>query len=227
MHILLVEDQKSMAVMLKRALQEKGHAAVIAYDGSTAIGICASSSFDVIVLDLMLPDMDGFTVARTLREASNRTPILVLTARDTVADMVRALDLGADDYLTKPFALAEFMARVRAMGRRGPVEQPVVLRAGELSLDSATQIVRRGERVIPLTRTEYLLLEFLLRRPGRVLSRQAIIDGVWGAESGTEENTLEAFIKLLRAKVDSGQEGKLIQTVRGMGYRLHTEGGEA
>jgi DNA-binding response OmpR family regulator len=141
--------------------------------------------------------------------------------------MVRALDLGADDYLTKPFALAEFMARVRAMGRRGPVEQPVVLRAGELSLDSATQIVRRGERVIPLTRTEYLLLEFLLRRPGRVLSRQAIIDGVWGAESGTEENTLEAFIKLLRAKVDSGQEGKLIQTVRGMGYRLHTEGGEA
>jgi DNA-binding response OmpR family regulator len=216
-----------MAVMLKRALQEKGHAAVIAYDGSTAIGICASSSFDVIVLDLMLPDMDGFTVARTLREASNRTPILVLTARDTVADMVRALDLGADDYLTKPFALAEFMARVRAMGRRGPVEQPVVLRAGELSLDSATQIVRRGERVIPLTRTEYLLLEFLLRRPGRVLSRQAIIDGVWGAESGTEENTLEAFIKLLRAKVDSGQEGKLIQTVRGMGYRLHTEGGEA
>jgi DNA-binding response OmpR family regulator len=227
MHILLVEDQKSMAVMLKRALQEKGHAAVIAYDGSTAIGICASSSFDVIVLDLMLPDMDGFTVARTLREASNRTPILVLTARDTVADMVRALDLGADDYLTKPFALAEFMARVRAMGRRGPVEQPVVLRMGELSLDSATQIVRRGERVIPLTRTEYLLLEFLLRRPGRVLSRQAIIDGVWGAESGTEENTLEAFIKLLRAKVDSGQEGKLIQTVRGMGYRLHTEGGEA
>jgi DNA-binding response OmpR family regulator len=226
MHILLVEDQKSMAVMLKRALQEKGHAAVIAYDGSTAIGICASSSFDVIVLDLMLPDMDGFTVARTLREASNKTPILVLTARDTVADMVRALDLGADDYLTKPFALAEFMARVRAMGRRGPVEQPVVLRMGELSLDSATQIVRRGERVIPLTRTEYLLLEFLLRRPGRVLSRQAIIDGVWGAESGTEENTLEAFIKLLRAKVDSGQEGKLIQTVRGMGYRLHTEGSE-
>lgn len=221
MRILIVEDKKDMAQMLKRALEEKGHAAPLAFTGEQGFGQAMGGGFDVIVLDLMLPDIDGYTVARRLREANDFTPILMLTARDAVADKVRALDLGIDDYLTKPFALAEFMARLRALSRRGPALQSTILSAADITLDPVTTEVRRGERIVPLTKTEYLLLEFFMRRPDRILSREHIIRGVWGADNNVEENTLEAFIKLLRAKIDDDRANKLIQTVRGFGYRLH------
>jgi DNA-binding response OmpR family regulator len=220
MRILIIEDEKTMARTLKRVVDEKGHTSDIAFTGRDGLECAQSNEYDVIVLDLMLPDIDGFEVAQTLRSGLNRVPILILTARDTVGDMVRALDLGADDYLTKPFALAEFMARLRAISRRGPVLQPAVLIAADITLNPATCEVLRGEDPVALTRTEYLLLEFLMRRPSRVLSKSAIIAGVWDADKTVGENTLEAFIKLLRAKVDDGREEKLIQTIRGFGYRL-------
>lgn len=222
MRILVVEDKKDLAHMLKRALDEKGHTAMAAFSGKQGICAAMADDFDVIVLDLMLPDIDGYEVATRLRAASILTPILMLTARDAVSDKVRALDLGIDDYLTKPFALAELMARLRAVSRRGPALQSTILTAGDISLDPAKAEVRRGQQLVPLTRTEYLLLEFFMRRPDRVLSRDHIIRGVWGADSNVEENTLEAFIKLLRAKIDDGRENKLILTVRGFGYRLHS-----
>jgi DNA-binding response OmpR family regulator len=220
MRILIIEDEKTMARTLKRVVDEKGHASDIAFTGRDGLDRAQSNEYDVIVLDLMLPDIDGFEVARTIRSGLNRVPILILTARDTVGDMVRALDLGADDYLTKPFALAEFMARLRAISRRGPVLQPSVLTVADVTLNPATCEVLRGENPVTLTRTEYLLLEFLMRRPSRVLSKAAIISGVWNADKNVGENTLEAFIKLLRAKIDEGREEKLIQTIRGFGYRL-------
>jgi DNA-binding response OmpR family regulator len=220
MRILIIEDEKTMARTLKRVVDEKGHTSDIAFTGQDGLERAQGNEYDVVVLDLMLPDIDGFEVARTLRSGLNRVPILILTARDTVGDMVRALDLGADDYLTKPFALAEFMARLRAISRRGPVLQPSVLTVADVSLNPATCEVLRGEEPVTLTRTEYLLLEFLMRRPARVLSKAAIISGVWNADKNVGENTLEAFIKLLRAKIDEGREEKLIQTIRGFGYRL-------
>jgi DNA-binding response OmpR family regulator len=221
MRILIIEDEKTMAHMLKRAIDEKGHASDVAFTGREGLARAHSNEYDVIVLDLMLPDTDGFRVAQTLRSQMNRVPILVLTARDTVGDMVRALDLGADDYLTKPFALAELMARLRAISRRGPVLQPSVLSFADITLNPATCEVLRGQVPVALTRTEYLLLEFLMRRPSRVLSKAAIIAGVWSEDKSIGENTLEAFIKLLRAKIDDGREEKLIQTIRGFGYRLY------
>jgi DNA-binding response OmpR family regulator len=222
MRILIIEDERNMAQLLKRAVDEKGHSSTVSLTGQDGLAQALSGVFDVIVLDLMLPDIDGFAVAQALRAERNRVPILILTALDTVADMVRALDLGADDYLTKPFALAEFMARLRAIGRRGPVLQPAVLRVADITLNPVTCEVRRGDKLISLTKTEYLLLEFFMRRPSRVLSKAAIIDGVWSADKNVEENTLEAFIKLLRAKIDDEREEKLIQTIRGFGYRLHS-----
>jgi DNA-binding response OmpR family regulator len=221
MRILVVEDKKDMGRMLRGALEEKGHTAVLAITGEQGVSHARAGGFDVIVLDLMLPDMDGYQVASKLRVENIFTPILMLTARDAVADKVRALDLGIDDYLTKPFALAELMARLRAISRRGPVLQSTILTAGDITLDLATAEVRRAGRPVPLTKTEYLLLEFFMRRPDRILSREQIIQGVWGSSSNIEENTLEAFIKLLRAKIDDGRENRLIQTVRGFGYRLH------
>jgi DNA-binding response OmpR family regulator len=220
MRILIIEDEKTMARMLKRVVDEKGHTSDIAFTGHDGLERAQDNEYDVIVLDLMLPDTDGFQVAQTLRSGSNRVPILILTARDAVGDMVRALDLGADDYLTKPFALAEFMARLRAISRRGPVLQPSVLTAADITLNPATCAVFRGDAPVALTRTEYLLLEFLMRRPSRVLSKSAIIAGVWNADKNVGENTLEAFIKLLRAKIDEGRCEKLIQTIRGFVYRL-------
>lgn len=221
MRILIVEDKREMAQMLKAAIEEKGHATALAFTGRQGLDQAMAGGFDVVVLDLMLPDVDGYAVAKKLREAGNSVPILMLTARDAVADKVCALDLGIDDYLTKPFALAEFMARLRAIVRRGPALQSTILCAADITLDPATAEVRRGERIVSLTKTEYLLLEFFMRRPDRILSRESIIRGVWGADTNVEENTLEVFIKLLRAKVDSGRDNKLIQTVRGFGYRLH------
>jgi DNA-binding response OmpR family regulator len=222
--ILIVEDKRNMAQMLKRALEEKTHSAVLAFTGKDALAQVQAGSFDALVLDLMLPDIDGFEVAKKIREARNQVPILVLTARDTVSDTVRALDLGVDDYLTKPFALAEFMARLRAVTRRGPVIQGAQLQINDLKLNPATGEVTRAGKTISLTKTEHTLLEFFMRRPNRILSRETIIQGVWGGQDGVEPNTVEAFVKLLRAKIDDQHEVKLIHTVRGFGYRLQQDG---
>ena len=209
-----------MAQMLKRALEERSHSAAIAFTGKDALLQVQDGAFDVVVLDLMLPDIEGFEVAKKIRESGNQVPVLVLTARDTVSDTVHALDLGVDDYLTKPFALAEFMARLRAVARRGPVAQRAQLQVADLTLDPVTGAVTRGGKPISLTKTEHMLLEFFMRRPNRILSREVIIRGVWGGQSGVEPNTVEAFIKLLRAKIDDQHDIKLIHTVRGFGYRL-------
>jgi len=209
-----------MAHLLRKTLEEKAHSVELAFSGPDGLFLAQNQEFDAIVLDLMLPAIDGFEVARRLRQAKNRVPILVLTARDSVADIVRALDLGVDDYLTKPFALAEFVARLRSVARRGPAMQPAQLSIDDLVLDPATgEVFRNGNRIV-LTKTEYAVLEFFMRRPGRLLTRAAIIEGVWGNATEIEVNTVEAFIKQLRAKVDSESEKKLIHTVRGFGYRF-------
>lgn len=225
MRVLIVEDEKRMAHLLKKALEEKSHSAVLAFSGKDGLAEAQNQDFDALVLDLMLPTMDGFEVAKQLRQANNRVPILVLTARDGVADIVKALDLGVDDYLTKPFALAEFMARLRAVARRGPANQLPRLIVRDLVMDTATCEVFRSEKSIALTRTEYALLEFMMRRPGRLLTRNALIEGVWGTQTTIEANTLEVFVKQLRAKIDNDHEFKLIQTVRGFGYRLREGSG--
>jgi DNA-binding response OmpR family regulator len=225
-HVLIVEDKKILAEMLKKGLEEKNHSAVVAFDGRNGLMHAESEEFDAIVLDLMLPGLDGFEVVRRLRSSKNRVPVLVLTARDTVHDVVAALDLGVDDYLTKPFAMAEFMARLRAVARRGPAIQGVRLKVADLVLDSATGEVTRGGTLVALTRTEYMLLEYLMRRANHVLSRDLIMERIWGNGAEIEENTLEAFIKSLRAKIDNDREPKLIQTVRGVGYRLKAGGAE-
>jgi two-component system response regulator MprA len=173
-----------------------------------------------MVLDVMLPGVDGFEVARRLRRENNRVPILMLTARDAVQDRVKGLDLGADDYLNKPFSFVELLARVREVSRRGPVPQATLLRISDLTLDPSSREVFRGSRPISLTKTEYALLEFLLRNAGRVLPRNTIIEAVWGLGENIENNTLDAFVKLLRNKIDAGRRVKLIHTVRGFGYVL-------
>jgi DNA-binding response OmpR family regulator len=175
-------------------------------------------AFDVIVLDVMLPEMDGFAVARKLRAARNQTPILMLTARDAPEDQIAGLNLGADDYLVKPFAFDVLLARLRAVSRRGPIPQPVQLQVQDLTLDPASREVTRGARRVALTRTEYSLLELLMRRAGRVVTRENLIEAVWGFDSEVRSNTLDAFIRLVRDKVDAAGEAKLIHTVRGVGY---------
>ncbi len=222
MHVLIVEDRKSLALMLQKGLEEKGHSAVVAFDGLSGLMQARSGEFDVLLLDLMLPGIDGFEVVRRLRSAKIGLPVLVLTARDTVSDVVATLDLGVDDYLTKPFAMAELMARLRAVARRRSATLELRVEVADLVLDPITGEITRGGTLLPLTRKEYLLLEYLMRRVNHVLSRDAILERIWGAGAGIEGNTLEVFIKNLRAKIDSERETSLIQTVRGVGYRLRT-----
>lgn len=223
MRILLVEDDVKLAALLGDGLREERHTVEIAHTGLEGFERAATAMFDVIVLDVMLPGIDGFNVARRLRVERCRTPILMLTARDATTDIVKGLDAGADDYLTKPFSFEELLARVRALGRRGPVEPLPLLQVADLTLDPAAHRVVRGGRPVRLSRTEYLLLELLLRHKGRVLSRSAIVDTVWGVDGTTSDNTLEAFIRLLRRKIDDGCRPKLIHTVRGFGYVLREE----
>jgi DNA-binding response OmpR family regulator len=220
MHILTVEDEPEMAELLRQTLSEEGHHVTLAVDGTQALELARGFRFDLIVLDLMLPGKDGFEVARQLRETSVQTPILVLTARDSSSDIVRALDAGADDYLTKPFSLDVFLARVRAVSRRGDIPQPVRLHAGNLTLDTATREVTRAGNQIALTPREYNLLALLMRNKGRVLSRCSIVEAVWGYNAEIEENTLDVFIRLLRNKIDVPGNPRLIRTVRGVGYAL-------
>lgn len=223
MRILVVEDERRMAELLRQGLVEEGHSVTVAVNGREGLGLAESCPFDLIVLDVMLPGIDGFTAARRLRAKGNRTPILMLTARDATRDIVEGLDAGADDYLTKPFSFDELFARVRAVARRGPIPRPVRLQVADLILDQSTHEVARGGRAITLTRTEFAILELLMRYAGHVVSRERMIEGVWGVGADIESNTLDAFMRLLRAKIERPDEHALIQTVRGVGYMLRQE----
>ena len=212
-----------MARLLKKGLEEENHSVVLAHDGVEGLELCRDYPFDVIILDVMLPGMTGFEVARHLRQSSGQVPILMLTARDAVSDIVKGLNVGADDYLTKPFAFEELLARLQAVSRRGPVERLPQLKIADLVLDPATRTVARSEKPIRLTKTEFSLLEFMMRNAGRVLERNTIMESVWGFESEIENNTLDAFLRLLRNKIDSGHRTKLIHTIRGVGYVIREE----
>ena len=220
MDVLVVEDETRMAELLRQGLEEEGFSVTVSRDGAEALEMARASPFDAIVLDVMLPGIDGFTIARRLREALNRTPILILTARDAEQDVITGLNLGADDYLTKPFSFEILLARLRAVARRGPIPQSVIVQAGDLRLDETTREVTRGKRVLNLTRTEYALLLLLLRNAGRVVTRDSIIEKIWGYDTEIESNTLDAFVRLLRSKLDAPGEEKLLNTVRGVGYCL-------
>jgi len=220
MQILTVEDEAAMADLLRSALSDEGHIVTLASDGKQALALAHTGHFDLLVLDLLLPGIDGFEVARQLRRAHIQTPILVLTARDRSRDIVAALDAGADDYLTKPFSLEVFLARVRAVSRRGDIPQPVCLETAGLSLNTATREVMREGKQILLTPREYSLLELLMRHKGRVLPRSVMVESIWGFDTEIEENTLDAFIRLLRNKVEIAGAPRLIRTVRGIGYSL-------
>jgi two-component system, OmpR family, response regulator len=222
-HILIVEDKKSLARTLKTSLEEKGHTVVLAFDGLDGLAHAETDRFDVMVLDIMLPGIDGLEVIKRLRKAKHRLPVLALTARDTVGDIVAALDLGVDDYLTKPFAMAEFMARLRAVARKGPSVQDVRIEVADLVLDPASGQVSRSGVTLSLTRTQFALLEYLMRRAGHILNREAIIDRIWSDNPDIEANTLEVFIRSLRAKIDVGREESVIKTIRGIGYRMDAE----
>src|SRR6267378_4665183 len=193
MRILVVEDERSMAGLLRQGLEEEGHAVTLAGDGRNALEMAEAADFDLILLDVMLPGLNGFDVARRLRARHDPTPILLLTARDATADIVQGLNLGADDYLTKPFSFEILLARVRAVGRRGPIPQAVWLQVADLAMNQGTREVRRGDRPIELTRTEYAILELLMRNAGRVISRERLLETVWG-DSDVEANTLDAFV---------------------------------
>jgi two-component system, OmpR family, copper resistance phosphate regulon response regulator CusR len=224
MRILVVEDERKVASFVRQGLQEEGHAVEIAADGAAALELLEEApAYDLVILDLMLPKRDGFEVLKTLRQQRSQTPVLVLTARDSVSDKVRGLDLGADDYLTKPFAFDEFLARVRALLRRGAGQRAPVFKLDDLSLDPATRQVTRGSRRIILTAREYALLEYFLRNVGRVLTRPMIAQHVWGLDFDTESNIIDVYVGYLRRKIDGEGERRLLHTVRGAGYMLGLE----
>ncbi len=223
MKLLIVEDEPRMADLLRKGLTEEGHTAMCASDGAEGLALAKSYEFDVIILDIMMPKLSGYEMAKRLRADKVRTPILMLTAKDSVPDIVKGLDLGADDYMTKPFSFDELVARLRAVKRRALVAQDVNLRVADLVLDPASREVVRGDVRIILTRTEYNLLERLMYRAGKVVSRRSLIEAVWGFDREIEENTLDAFMHLLRGKVDSPGRPKLIHTVRGVGYTIRPD----
>jgi DNA-binding response OmpR family regulator len=224
MRILVVEDERKVASFIRQGLEEEGHAVEVAGDGEAALELILDDRpYDLIVLDVMLPRRDGFKVLAALREQRIQSPVLLLTARDTVRDKVFGLDLGADDYLTKPFAFEEFLARVRALLRRGAGAPAPVLRVADLALDPATREVLRGGRRITLTAREYALLEYFLRNAGRVLTRPMIAEHVWGLDFDTETNIIDVYVGYLRRKLDAGGEPPLLHTVRGAGYVLKAE----
>jgi DNA-binding response OmpR family regulator len=223
MNVLVVEDEKGMAQLLKKGLEEESHVVSVAFDGPSALGMAANTPFELILLDVMLPGMTGIEVAKRMREDHRGASILMLTARDTVSDVVSGLDAGADDYLTKPFSFAVLLARIRALQRRQSESQTHPLRVADLMLDVTSRRAFRGAREVFLTPTEFRLVEFLMRQGGRVASRHAIIEAVWRQGENVEENTLDAFVRLLRRKIDEGEPVRLIHTMRGFGYRLDAE----
>jgi heavy metal response regulator len=222
MRILVVEDEKKVAGFVKRGLEEESYAVDVAYYGEQGQHLAEVNEYDVILLDIMLPKKSGIEVLRELRGKSIKTPVLLLTARDSVDDRVEGLDSGADDYLTKPFAFAELIARVRALMRRG--EQGLsILQFSDLSLDPATRRAKRGDREIELTVKEYALLEYFLRNPNRVLTRTMIAEHVWDHTFDSETNVVDVYLNHLRNKIDKDEEVKLLHTVRGVGYVLRDE----
>ncbi len=226
MNLLIVEDERRMADLLHKGLTEEGHTAVCAHDGAEGLQLAKTYEFDIIILDIMMPKLSGYEMAKRLRAEKIGTPLLMLTAKDSVPDIVRGLDLGADDYMTKPFSFEELVARLRAVKRRALTAQEVNLRVGDLVLDPASREVSRDGVRVSLTRTEYNLLERLVYRAGKVVSRRSLIEAVWGFDRDIEENTLDAFMHLLRHKVDPVGRMKLIHTVRGVGYMIRPDGME-
>jgi two-component system OmpR family response regulator len=220
MRVLIVEDEARMADVIRRALVKDGAAADLAADGETALELATIVEYDAIVLDVMLPDRSGFEVSRLLRERGVWAPVLMLTALDAVHNRVEGLDSGADDYLVKPFALAELQARLRALARRGRPERPAVLTVGDLELDPARREVRRGEQLIELSAKEFALLEVLMRRQGEVLSRLELIEAAWDFAYENRSNVIDVYMRRLRRKIDEPFGVTTIETLRGAGYRV-------
>ena len=225
MRVLVVEDEKKLAGFIKQALKEDGHAVDVSHDGDEAGHLAATEPYDAIVLDLQLPGRDGLMILRDLRKKGKATPVLILTARDTVKDRVRGLDEGADDYLTKPFALDELRARLRALFRRGQAGTSI-LTFGDLTMNLIDRLVLRGTREIELTAKEFALLEYFLRNPRKALTRSSIAEHVWDFNFEWQSNVLEVFVNALRKKTEAGGEPRVIHTVRGVGYVLKEDDGE-
>jgi two-component system response regulator MprA len=223
MRILLVEDDREVAEYVGRGLEEEGNKITFCFDGASALRAAQSSRYDIIVLDIMLPFLDGLEVTRRLRAASIDTPILLLTARDAAQDIVRGLDAGADDYLTKPFSFGVLLARLRARTRSGQPESRSKLRTADLVMNLQTHEVWRAEHSITLTRTEFAILECLMKSAGRVVTRQRLIETVWGHDREVGNNNLDVFIRFLRSKIDAPGQRRIIHTVRGVGYSLRDE----
>jgi two-component system, OmpR family, response regulator len=225
MRVLVVEDDVKMAAAIRRGLRFEGIIVDLAAGGEQAIRQVGATEYDAVLLDVMLPDLDGFETCRRLRSQGIWVPILMLTARDAIEDRVRGLDTGADDYLTKPFSLAELTARLRALARRGPVERPTVLEVGDLQLDPATHEVFRGEDEIKLSAREFALLETFMRRPGQVLTQLQLLEAAWDFGYEHRSNVVEVYVRYLREKIDRPFGVKSLETVRGAGYRLRKDGG--
>ena len=220
MRVLLVEDEARIAAFVRKGLQEEQYVVDVAEDGVAALDFIDATTYDLIILDVMLPRRDGFSVCKELRQRGMKTPVLMLTARDAVDDRVRGLDAGADDYLVKPFAFNELLARLRALARRPPETQSLQFRVGDLALDTTTHQAARADQVVELSAREYRLLEFLMRHAGQPLTRVQIAEGVWGYDFDANSNVVDVYIRYLRRKVDDPFETKLIQTVRGVGYKI-------
>lgn len=224
MRILVVEDEAKLATVLKKGLEERGHAVDIAPDGLVALSLVRATEYDCAILDLMLPYRSGDDVCLEIRRLGRKMPVLVLSARSDTHEKIRLLDLGADDYLTKPFSFAELLARLRALQRRGSVEAKRVLQVGDLELDPASLTVRREGRKIPMTKREFSVLEYLMRHAGHVVTRSMMLEHVWNLDYDGGSNIVEVYINYLRRKIDQDFEQKLIHTVRGSGYVLREPG---
>jgi two-component system, OmpR family, response regulator len=225
MRVLIVEDEAKMAGLIKRGLTREGMAVDVVGEGEDALWRAGATEYDAIVLDVMLPGIDGFEVCQRLRDAGVWSPILMLTARDAVRDRVAGLDRGADDYLVKPFSYAELLARLRALTRRGRAERPTELRVGDLRMDPATRRVWRGEEEVELSPKEFAVLETFMRNPGAVLSRFQLLEHAWDYEYENRSNVVDAYVRFLRQKIDKPFGVSSIETVRGIGYRLREDGG--
>ncbi|MGN6217821.1 MAG: response regulator transcription factor [Solirubrobacterales bacterium] len=225
MHVLVVEDEVKMAALLRRGLSEQGLAVDVVGTGEVGIAMATANPYDAIILDVMLPGIDGFEVCRQMREQGAWSPVLMLTARSAVDDRIAGLDGGADDYLTKPFSFAELLARLRALARRGEAERPTGVEVGDLRLDPATRQVWRGETEIELSAKEFALLEAFMRNPGHVLTRAQLLEHAWAYDYEHRSNVIEVYVRYLRRKIDQPFGVKSLETVRGAGYRLRKDGG--
>jgi len=220
MKILVIEDDKKISSFIRNGLRSEGYTVDVAFDGEDGLYLASEGRYDIIILDLMLPEIDGITLCRRMRKSGNKTPLIMLTAKDAVEDRVQGLDAGADDYLTKPFSFTELMARIRALSRRGQPESPAVLKVGDLTLAAESHEVKRSKKEISLSATEFRLLQYLMQNKGRVLSKALILENVWGYDFSPESNIVDVYIKYLRDKIDRGFKNGMIQTVHGVGYKL-------